>query len=229
MNEPRPLWSAWVRFWSTDRSLSALLLLLLVVTFMLPPLTASDARRSLTADGVFSLLLLAGIGSAWSEGRRVFGIVALLTAGALAGRWWVRFTSGGEAVAWNAASDVIVLAAFALVVLAKVVRPGTVTSQRIQGAVAVYLLFGLVWANAYEWTELTHPGAFHGATGTGIGPWIYYSFVTLTTMGYGDIIPVHPIARSLAAAEALTGQLYIAILISRLVALEIAERRSNHP
>ncbi len=57
--------------------------------------------------------------------------------------------------------------------------------------------------------------------------WIYYSLVTLTTMGYGDITPVAPVARSLAVAEALTGQLYVAILISRLVALELQGRQSK--
>lgn len=56
---------------------------------------------------------------------------------------------------------------------------------------------------------------------------VYYSLVTLTTMGYGDITPVHPVARSLATAEALTGQLHLAILISRLVALELQARSSR--
>jgi voltage-gated potassium channel Kch len=51
--------------------------------------------------------------------------------------------------------------------------------------------------------------------------WIYFSFITLTTVGYGDITPVHPIARTLAVGEALTGQLYLAVMIARLVAMEI--------
>jgi len=96
--------------------------------------------------------------------------------------------------------------------------------------VAAYLLLGLAWAGAYEWVALRDPSAFAGAIGAsggGDGPWIYYSLVTLTTMGYGDILPVSPVARSLAVAEAFTGQLYLAILISRLVALELQARPRN--
>jgi hypothetical protein len=199
--------------------------MLIIVALVLPPLAVADLRRNMLSDGLFSLLLCAGVAAVWWESRWAFWIVVTVAIGSLVIRWLIRFAPAGEFTSWNAAVDIVALASFALVVLAKVVRPGTVTSHRIQGAVAVYLLFGLVWANAYEWTDLTHPGSFTGVTAGGAS-WIYYSFVTLTTMGYGDITPVHPVARSLAAAEALTGQLYIAILISRLVALELASRRS---
>jgi voltage-gated potassium channel Kch len=96
-----------------------------------------------------------------------------------------------------------------------------VNVHRIQGAVAAYLLLGLSWALAYELVALRVGQAFSGA---GLGAaertsFIYFSFVTLTTVGYGDITPVHPVARSLAVAEALTGQLYPAILLARLVSL----------
>jgi Ion channel len=225
VRKPLPrIWRSWVEFWSTDRSLSALLALLIIFALVLPPLATANLRRTAFGDAIFSLLLFAGIAAVWSENRWVFRIVTTIAIGSLAVRWLTRFAPPGEFASWNAAVDIVVLASFAFVTLVKVIRPGTITSQRIQGAVAVYLLFGLVWANAYEWTELTHPGAFTGVHPT-VASWIYYSFVTLTTMGYGDITPVHPVARSLAAAEALTGQLYIAILISRLVALELASRR----
>ena len=75
---------------------------------------------------------------------------------------------------------------------------------------------------------LWHPGAFAIAfAGRSSNQWTYYSFVTLTTMGYGDIMPVHPLARALAVLEALTGQLYLAILLARLVSLEIQSRRDG--
>jgi len=88
----------------------------------------------------------------------------------------------------------------------------------------VLLLLGLIWASAYELLHLIHPDAFSGAVGNAPGAltWIYYSFVTLTTMGYGDITPVHPIARSLAISEALAGQLYIAVTLARLMALHVS-------
>jgi hypothetical protein len=91
------------------------------------------------------------------------------------------------------------------------------------------LLLGLVWANAYALLHLIHPDAFSGAVGKAPGAltWIYYSFVTLTTMGYGDITPVHPIARSLAISEALSGQLYIAVTLARLMALHVSAGGKN--
>lgn len=223
------IWRPWVRFWATDKSLSVLLLLLVVVALVLPAFGVGGVRRNIWSDVIFSSFLVSGMAAVWSERSIVFRIVVILALVSLTAHWVTEFATGGEFVGWRAAADILALVSFALVILAKVVRSGTITSQRIQGAIAVYLLLGLVWASAYKWTELINPGAF---TGTGVSglqgtSWIYYSFVTLTTMGYGDITPVHPVARSLAAAEALTGQLYIAIIISRLVALEIASRRNS--
>src|SRR5215210_4847136 len=109
----------WVQFWATDKSLSALLLMLIVVGLVLPPLTAGTMRRSILSDVVFSLLLISGLAAVRSERRVVFRVVLTITLGALAVRWLTRFAAGGEYASWNAASDVIVLTAFALVVLAK--------------------------------------------------------------------------------------------------------------
>jgi uncharacterized membrane protein len=216
----------WVQFLRTDRSLSALLIMLVIVTLVLPPLSPGDTHRTLLGDLVFTLLLGSGMMVVWSEGHLVARLVSLVAIASIAMHWLTRLAPGNELAGWNAGADLIVLAMFAIGVLAKVIRGGTITHHRIEGAVAVYFLFGLGWSIAYEWVELVHPGAFNGIGNTG-SSWIYYSFVTLTTMGYGDITPVHPVARSLAAAEALTGQLYIAIMISRLVALELASRQKN--
>jgi hypothetical protein len=87
--------------------------------------------------------------------------------------------------------------------------------------VAAYLLLGIIWAHAYALVALQRPGAFAGPVSPGDGPraFFYFSFVTLATLGYGDVLPVHPAARSLATLEAVTGTLYIAILLARLVSL----------
>jgi len=198
--------------------------MLIMITLVLPPLGTGHARPTIVGDLIFTLLIASGMATAWSEGRLIARVVAIVAIVSLATHWLTRLVPGDQFAGWNAAADLVVLVAFALVVLAKVMGGGTITHHRIEGAVAVYLLFGLAWSIAYEWIEWTDPGAFKGV-GEGDSLWIYYSFTTLTTMGYGDITPVHPIARSLAAAEALTGQLYIAIMISRLVALEIATRK----
>jgi len=84
----------------------------------------------------------------------------------------------------------------------------------------------------YDVVYQTLPGSFRFANGTDeathhMHDLVYYSFVTLTTIGYGDIVPAHPVARSLAMAEGLVGQLYPAILIARLVAMQIESRKKS--
>lgn len=78
---------------------------------------------------------------------------------------------------------------------------------------------------------IVHPHSFAGPNGepSSISGWMYYSFVTLTTLGYGDIVPLHPVARSLAVGEALAGQLYLAVLLARLVALQLTAKRNGDP
>ena len=111
-----------------------------------------------------------------------------------------------------------------LLLLVRVFRKGPVSGSRLQGAVAVYLLLGLAWAHAYVIFNRNHPDAFsiQEHTPATVAAWTYFSFVTLTTVGYGDIVPKDPVARMLAAGEALTGQLFLAVLLARLVALQVS-------
>ena len=222
-------WKALSDFWETDRSLSTLLLLLIVSALVLPPLLPEGRARGPVSDVVFSLLIVAGMVAVWREKRWVFRLVVAFGLIALPIRWAAWIAPGRVLATWSVATAIVALSLLTVVVLVKVLRPGTITIYRLEGAVAAYLLFGLVWAKAYEWVALAHPGAFAGAVGGDVArsPWVYYSLVTLTTMGYGDITPVHPVARSLATGEALTGQLYLAILISRLVALELQSRKAD--
>jgi hypothetical protein len=105
-------------------------------------------------------------------------------------------------------------------VLGKVFAPGQVSLDRIFGAIAVYLMMGLVLGSACRALELYQPGSFSGAVGDeGVtsSDMYYFGYVTLTTLGYGDIAPVTAKARSLALLGAITGPLYIAVLVARLV------------
>jgi hypothetical protein len=222
------IWKRMLRFWEADRGLSIILPLLVIIIFVLPVLMTSDSTGRLASNLAFSALLVAGAFTA-AESRRVRFAVVVFTAAALLVRWAAAGSSSPALAIGREASTLAMLLLFAMVVAARSYRPGPVTHHRIQGAVAVLLLLGLVWANAYELLYLIHPAAFNGAIGNapGLQTWIYYSFVTLTTMGYGDITPVHPIARSLAISEALAGQLYIAVTLARLMALHVSAGGKN--
>lgn len=109
--------------------------------------------------------------------------------------------------------------------------PGIVTIHRVLGAVALYLNVGLMFGTIYGLIWDFIPNAF---TNVGSGPrWqaegtlVYFSFVTLTSTGFGDVIPVHPIVRTLTNVEAVIGQLYPATLLDRLITLELRGHRQR--
>jgi hypothetical protein len=117
--------------------------------------------------------------------------------------------------------------ALSIVVARAVFGRGRINYHRIVGAVLLYLIIGLIFVALYGFVALAAPQAFtnlpalHGDFAIA-GNLIYFSFVTLTTTGYGDIAPLHPYARSLANVEAIIGQIYPATLLARLVTLELA-------
>ena len=108
-----------------------------------------------------------------------------------------------------------------------------VTADTINGAICIYLLMGLGWAQAYSLLAYFEPGSFSmdgqiiAAGADGFENFLPFSFVTLTTLGYGNDVPLTPKAEALAIAEAVAGQLYLAVLLARLVATEIANRTKN--
>jgi len=134
----------------------------------------------------------------------------------------------------NTTAYIIVTIALGLIVLRAVFGPGPVTYHRVVGAVLLYLTIAMLFIGLYSFIGLLFPDAFKGLSiednAKLPADLIYFSFVTMTSTGYGDILPVHPIARSLANLEAIIGQLYPATLLARLVTLELEgrkERRQN--
>ena len=212
-------------------SMATLLALLVVSVFGIPFFAEPGSLVArIVQDVLLSLILVAGVVTS-TERPGVFPLIALgaLIAVAVRGASWLfppDFTL--------ALRDETALAAVALIsaTLGMIVfGPGKVTFDRIDGAIALYILIGMIWAYAYQLVDLRFPHAFSGAT---LGPetenastWIYFSFVTLTTAGYGDIVPIAPQARSFANLEGLIGQLYPAIVLARLVSLHLAGRGSG--
>lgn len=110
----------------------------------------------------------------------------------------------------------------------RVLFTGTIDGNKIVGAICIYVLLGLIWAILYVFIAEVIPGAFNGIAQA---PWIdnfataiYFSFVTMTTLGYGDISPVTPLARFLVYMEAIVGVFYMAILVASLIGVSLSER-----
>jgi len=214
--------------WQSQANLSFFLVLLVAIGFVLPAFGFGKEDTRLYSDVGFSLLLISGVVIAWGE-RKLFLLASFLGSAALAVRWMAFLTPTRTMELWSGAWSLVAILMIAMVLLRQVFRAGAVNTARIQGAIAVYLLFGIGWAHAYHMANILHPGSFNSPTGglDSVMDWAYYSFVTLTTVGYGDITAVRPIARSLSVSEALTGQLYLAVLIARLVAMEVVSWQSK--
>jgi hypothetical protein len=215
-----PMMTALTRFWTDDKGLSLFSALILIVVFVIPPFLEPGSGRHLAGDIAYALLLISGVRALGEQrlARMVLLPVALVTLTLELGSWAVPVPPP-----LVLGSYLFSLLLFLIVVLGQTLRAGPVTFHRLLGAVAAYLLLGIIWAYAYELVALLRPPAFSGAVNLADGPraFYYFSFVTLTTVGYGDVLPLHPAARSLAMLEAVTGPLYLAILVARLVSLAV--------
>jgi hypothetical protein len=217
-------------FWSEERSLTVMLVLLLFHFFILSPGTTLGRAFQLVAALFLSLALLAGILALRQRAFRRLGI--LLVVMTIAFRAAAVFGDAPWMIVGDTLFTLLSLAALILIVFRQVSQEGPVSGHRVRGSIALYLLIAILFAFLYGLTEELAPGAFtmpaSQAGGAARGETFYYfSIVTLTTVGFGDITAVHPFVRSLVMLEALIGQLYPAILIARLVTLQLETRRGG--
>jgi len=138
------------------------------------------------------------------------------------------FTSGGLMGTAGILFGIGTMLFICFVLLQRIVDHPVVTSGTISAALVVYLLLGVIWFQAFVLVEHLAPGSFYGiSTGDPAvvrGELFYYSFVTLTTLGYGDIGPLSDRSRSLALTEAIIGQLYLVVLVAALVGMHLTQR-----
>lgn len=130
------------------------------------------------------------------------------------------------------ALGVVVFGYVIVLMLQKIfVTTRNIDADAICGALSVYLLLGILWVFLFTLLEIQEPGSF-AFGGEGVAPsverFIGFSYVTLTTLGYGNVVPTNPRADALCAAEALVGQIYLTVMLARLVALQVASSRDRH-
>ena len=208
-------------------SMAVLLILLVINVFVMPFSLAPESLVSrILRDVLLTLILLTGV-AAVSDRRMQFAVITAVAAVAIVVRWLAWLVPEGAMPGVTDETALVSLGILGAVIGIKVFSGGTVTFDRILGAVALYILIGVVWAEAYELVSVRIGEAFTGMEEHATRPadhatWIYFRFVTLTTVGFGDVTPLAPAARSLAILEALIGQLYPAIVLARLVSLHAA-------
>jgi Ion channel len=166
---------------------------------------------------MLALSLLAAIGS--TEPRSLIRWLLVLGAAFLATRLIQVVTGSAALLSLSQVIWLIVAAVATVAALRHAFRPGEVTSERIFAALAAYLMIGIIFAVCYWLIDQAWPGSIGTSDPLSLRQSVYFSFVTFATLGYGDVVPNSELAQSLAVVEAVSGQLYLAVLVARLVSL----------
>jgi hypothetical protein len=200
------------------------LLIALALLFLSFPFVEEVKGGDIIVSILLSLVLMSAVLAVASSGRTLV-VAVLLMIPAIAGRWINHFRPDLVPPAVFLVSGLVLVAFVVVNLLSFVFHAPSVNTEVLCASISAYLMLGLMWTMAY-WLvdQLTPGGAFAFNTNAGKQSMngfnaFYFSFITLSTVGYGDITPVSRIARWLAALEAMTGLLYVAVLIARLVAL----------
>jgi ion channel len=200
------------------------LLISLLLMFALRPFLEGRFGMRILMDIFISVIILSGIYAASRKKTVFYGSLAI-AAPTLIVSWANYFVAVPFSLLLGKIFNGLFFLFMILIILNYLFKEKKISTDLIMGSICVYLLIGLVWASVFAIMEITQPGSFKipGEIGSNMSTFSYYSFVTITTLGYGDITPISAPARSLSVLEAIIGQLYIAILVARLVGIHIAQ------
>lgn len=203
------------------------LLISLLVIFVISPFVVPYYYGPTILNVIAAAMLLSAI---YAVSRRrsflVFGVT--FSVFSIAATFWLAVSPSHWLIIVAHGSFVVLITFFATAILSYVLGRDKVTWDKIFGAICAYLLLGYAWTFAYSVITELQPASFASQTSP-MPPDIvgrvmqlrYFSFVTLATIGYGDIVPQTPAARTLALLEAIVGQFYLVALVGRLVGLHI--------
>lgn len=222
--------------WSEERKMTGFLAALIFDTLVVYPLvsavSSSFGIQIINILVIFSVFILGLFALTHHKiTRMVFGGIFLIV---ISFRLVHFIFRANWLLGWDILLSLLIVIAYLGFILRYVYKEGPVSRQRIEGAVAAYLLITMAFALGYHLISFLMPGAFRFPENS---PNIddprfgyifhYFSISTITTLGYGDIIPVQPFARTLTMIEALVGQLYPAILLARLVSLSVVDSQRS--
>lgn len=209
------------------------LLISILLLFTVAPFVVTH-RHGVIIQNVLSTAVLVAGSYALSERRQVFFIAIVLSALSLVGTALVIAFPEKWAFLLSHVVILALIGFFCVTILSYVLRRGRVTSDRIFAAICVYMLMGYGWSFVYSIVVELEPDAFAATTEIGFHDFVarllqlrYFSFMTLTTVGYGDIVPHSALARTLTVLEAVMGQFYLVVLVGRLVGLHIVHETAE--
>ena len=204
------------------------LLAAMVAEIVLGPFIVMATQSLTTVRLLAAVVLLAALSVA---GSRLVAVVLFTVA--LTAHFLSIISPRTDIAALSEASRLVFLCYVLVLLIRRVMRDRVVTLDAVAGAACAYMLLGWVWGELFTLVEGWRPGSFIIPAAWVTGPGrdmrstlMYFSFATLTTVGYGDIHPANPASGMLCAAEALVGQLYLAIMIARMVGLHTAQRNT---
>lgn len=210
------------------------LLIALLVLILLQPLVGTQLGKYLL-ETIFIVILLAGL-RALGTRRGLLGFevllllvsLALYAAGILMEEEWLFFL--------GTAGRVLFMLLVVLTILISLFRARKISSDTLAGAVCVYLLIALTFGLGFMLVEFLVPGSYSFTLGHGrmqlwvsreFYPFYYFSLVTMTTIGYGDMVPISTAARTFATMEGVFGQVYLTILVARLVGMHLIHQQES--
>jgi hypothetical protein len=202
----------------------AMLLLFVITTPFLQGLSYGD----LITSGLLTLIMASGVVMVGAS-RTTLALATVLAVATIVAKWVNHYRPELLPASVYLFGGVVFLAFVGAHLLRFTLRAKRVSSDVLWAGIAIYLVLGILWTLAYLLVAQLVPDAFDfpgkAASGRSIGSFdaLYFSFVTLSTMGYGDVLPVARVARMLAMMEAMTGVFFISVLIARLVALYTTE------
>ncbi|MDR7371347.1 potassium channel family protein [Flavobacterium aquidurense] len=209
------------QFWMKESGLSGMLILLCIMHFILVPLLGSYSFFMVVLNIFWMLFLLAGVFSLKTDTKKI-ALITILPVLFIIFEW-INFLVPGPVI--SCIDFVLTIATFLMVItliLRRVFESGPINGHRIIGSIVVYMLVANLWCILYLFIYDKIEGAFQMALpqfdcNSTSANFLYFSYITLTTTGYGEILPLHPVARSLVQMETLVGILYPVILIGNLV------------
>jgi len=201
-----------------------LMLMTFIFLFTVYPLLVARIKTGFIFDLMTGLILVAGVSAVSSKrSRRWISLALVVPAMILTGLDYAYVNPALRQ--WEQILLLLFFICAAAWILEYIFLQREVTSEVISGAICTYFMMGMFWAYLYALLELLSPGAFQGPLNPDrqSGDFFYFSFTTLSTLGYGDVTPASQLARGLAMLEAISGQMYLAIIIARLVGIHAAQ------